>query len=380
MTDVTKLNTTIPPTLYIYILNGRQLSIRREKIKAIVKVIAECYQNLPGYTGNLVIPKFITSHDPVELEPKLNELKDIIAYERCGDEDFDRFMEQMNIETLSNTFKHQDVWRLIGETSGNTAESLHLVIEDDTVIMKEGMDGLKDVLSFVSDGSNNDTWDMMFLGLSQPNAEDKSLSISLSPVSNTFKIVPSKEAYFLSKSAAARLYKTWTESKITYSLRIQLSKFLHQNPSFKAVFPNRRVTIDGSKVGFFATSIHNSNLLIYNGEYVELFNIYNMPIAEMSSKLARATELYNVTRQLNSPDMTHIYGIILVRAGRLNEAEEIFTLAIEQTKQAQGILNNRGDLCNNIVNLYKDMQTDIAKISATPSKYSMPGSTIPFLD
>ena len=53
-----------------------------------------------------------------------------------------------------------------------------------------------------------------------------------------------------------------------------------------------------------------------------------------------------------------------------DEAEDVLKLALDQTRQSQGILNNRCDICNNIVNLYEKLQTDIKTISKNPSKYS----------
>ena len=358
------------PTLYLFIINARHLSIRRDKVKTIVKQIADIYKYR-------VIPKFITTNDPVDLEPQLANMKDRIGYDQCGDQDFDKLLEVLNIETLSNLFKHMDVWSQITNGVYNPND-LFLVIEDDTVIMNDNIQQFRDLFDYLinNNNNNNSQWDILFPGLAQPN-NTTSKEIELTTVSSIFKIIPSKESYFINKQTAHTLMKVFNETKISYSFRIAISKYLFTTTknaininSIKAMIPNRRCTIDGSKLGFFPTTIHNNNLLLYNGEYMELFTIFTLPVDEIKRQFQRAKQIYNSTKHINSPDITQIFGVILMKLEKYDEAEDILKLAIDQTKQAQGILNNRCDICNNIVNLYEKLQTDISHISKNPSKYS----------
>lgn len=352
-------------TLYLFIINARHLSIRREKIKAIVKQIADNYKYR-------VIPKFISTNDPVDIEPKLATMNDRFSYEQCGDIDFDRLIEVLNIETLSNIFKHTDVWQSISSGIYN-ANDLFLVIEDDIILVEQNIQSLRDVLEYVSISSNNSNWDLLFPGLAQP-ANVSTKDIELVHVSSVFKVIPSKESYFINKNTADVLLKVFNDSKITYSLRVQLSKFLFTNKDticpIKAMIPNRRCTIDGSKLGFFPTSLHNNNILLYNGEYMEMYKIFTQSILEIKQQLSRVKQIYTITKHIASPDITHLYAVILMKIENYDEAEDILKLALEQTRQAQGILNNRCDICNNIINLYEKQQDDISTISKNPSKYS----------
>jgi tetratricopeptide (TPR) repeat protein len=136
------------------------------------------------------------------------------------------------------------------------------------------------------------------------------------------------------------------------------------------MIPNRRCTIDGSKLGFFATTLHNNNILLYNGEYMELFNILIQNPEDIKKLLGRAKQIYNLTKHMASPDITHIYAVILMKVDNFDEAEDYLNLALEQTRKFQGIINNRCDICNNIINLYEKLQSDISTISKNPSKYT----------
>lgn len=353
------------PTLYLFIINARHLSIRRDKIKAVVKQIAELYKYR-------VIPKFISTNDPIDIEPLLANMKDRIVYEQCGDPDYDRLLDVLNIETLSNIFKHMDVWGQITNGVFNNND-LFLVIEDDTVIMESNIQQFRELFEYLTNNSNSSQWDLLFPGLAQPN-NSIGMPIELTPVTSIFKVIPSKESYFINKSTAAHLLQVSNETKISYGLRIQLSKYLFTNKSMingiKAMIPNRRCTIDGSKLGFFPTTLHNNNILLYNGEYMELFNIFVQSPHEIKEKFSRAKQIYNSTKHIASPDITHIYAVLLMKMENYDEAEDVLKLALDQTRQAQGILNNRCDICNNIVNLYEKLQTDIKTISKNPSKYS----------
>ena len=370
-------NQTSNPILYLFVINARNLTIRRDKVKAIVKQITDIYKYR-------VIPKFITTNDPSDLEPRIANMKERICYDKCGDAEYDALIEVLNIETLSNTFKHIDVWTQIINGVYNPND-LFLVIEDDTIIMNDNIQPFSDLFNYLTDTNTNTNakWDILFPGLAQPN-NITNKEIELTPVVSSFKIIPSKESYFINKHAANILLKVLNENKITYSLRVTLSKYLFtvnanntsnannasNANSIKAMIPNRRCTIDGSKLGFFPTSLHNNNILVYNGEYMELFSIYAQSIDEITQKYSRVTQIYNLTKHINSPDLTHLFGAILMKLEKYEEAEDILKIAIDQIRQNQGMLHIQCDICNSIVKLYEKLQNDITSISNIPSKYN----------
>ena len=183
------LSNPIDPTLYVFIINARHLAIRRERIKGVVKQIADLYKYR-------VIPKFISTNDPGDLEPMLANMKDRISYDQCGDADYDKLLEMLNIEVLSNYFKHADVWLQITNGVYNPND-LFLVIEDDCSIMPQTIQQVHQLLTYVSDVSNHSSWDMLFPGLAQPKDMNNTGTIELTNVVDTFKVIPSKESYFI---------------------------------------------------------------------------------------------------------------------------------------------------------------------------------------
>jgi hypothetical protein len=361
-------------TLNVYIINAKPLSIRRDKIKGFVKLVAELYPHM-------VLPKFITTNDVAEIEPKIQEINGRMLYEPCGDPEFDSALQQIGIENISNIYKHVDVWRSIS-TNPTAEDSLHLVIEDDVVVMQDNVDNVKRILKYVDDdisgnNMNQDTWDMLFLGLAPPKPANDTADISLNKV---FKVLPSKEAYFIKKRVATKLCDEWSNCKITHSLRLQLSKYLFNHPEIKAMYPDIRVTVDGSKLGLYPSTTAGQNILIYNGGFMEMLKIFLKPTDEIKDLFPKVKDHYNNIKSMGSPDVTQIYGMILHKLKRFDEAEEALLLALDQTRKAQGLFNNRCALGQNIVNVYKDLQNDIASLSVNPSKYSIESTLIPLKD
>lgn len=360
------------PTLNIYVVHAKHLTTRRDRIKEVVKTIAGLYPHT-------VLPKFIGTSESVDLTSKLAELNPRMDYNPSGDKDFDQLINILNIEHISNIFKHIDAWKAISESPDD--QQIHLVIEDDVTMFQEQQTNMKSVLDYVKEsGTGTDTntqWDIMFLGVA--NSVPDHTKITLQPIP---KILPSKDAYFINKKTATRFLSEWTTAKMTHSLRVQLSKYLFTNKNeIKAVFPGLRATVEGSKIGFHPTSTNSTNILIFNTQYMEMFRIYIQCTSEADIKkhMNKLTELYMSLKNLNSPDVSHLYAQICEKSGQIEMAEEKLREAIDLTKKGQGLLNNRTALSVHVIAIYKKLQKDHTTTSKLPSKYAHP-CTIPLKD
>jgi hypothetical protein len=94
------------------------------------------------------------------------------------------------------------------------------------------------------------------------------------------------------------------------------------------------------------------------------------PHADVEKECALITKIYESIASLNSPEIMQVYGILLFRAKRFKEAQSIMMESLENVQKQQGLLNSRSELLNNIIDMYKDMQTDIPELLKTKSKYS----------
>ena len=184
------------------------------------------------------------------------------------------------------------------------------------------------------------------------------------------KVLPCKESYFITQQTAKAMFDSWT--KYRYTMRVQMSWYMKCNPTLRVLYPVQRCFLDGSKVGITPSTLHPNNMLVFNREYMDLYSFLAKPEEEIKRSLPAIQETYKAVEHLRNPDIIHIMGVLLFKAGKLQEAEKVLHLAVEEVKKQQGLLNARSDLLNNFVQLYEHMQTDLKEIFATPSKFTDP--------
>jgi tetratricopeptide (TPR) repeat protein len=152
-------------------------------------------------------------------------------------------------------------------------------------------------------------------------------------------------------------------------MRIQWSYWFSQNPDVKVCIPSKRIFLDASKLGIMPSSIHANNMLIFNREFVELTKIAALQEKDLKTKMKEAEQLYTAVLHMNSPDVMSVYGGILMKSGKLNEAKIMFMNALEILKVHNCKVNSAGDLYQNLINIHEKLQTDVAKITSQPSIY-----------
>jgi len=337
------------PRLKVFIIHTSILTNRMEKLDPIIKFIKESGK-LTGYTVEI---SMIISPDPGVLYPTLEELQKKISYDKSGNELFDQCIQVLSLEMISNIEKHKDALSKISKYK-DSEEDLYLIIEDDMIILQDCLKNFEELLKL--DHKNLD-WDLIILGLSKNIATNTPQKLeNIKELSDTGKVLPSKEAYFIRKNVATKLLAEFEKYKFTY--RIQLSYFIYNNSDIKVYYPSKRTTVDGSKLGLFTSSIHSNNILTFNNEYMQMYNYLSMSKEDIQKNMSNITALYKTVKGLNSCDFTHLYGLLKIKADFLKEGEEILLEALEQIRKSQGLLNGRSDLANNLVELYRHLQTD----------------------
>ena len=368
----------------VYIINAKHLTQRLEKFMKVIQYIAQ-QAKLLGY-GNINC-NTMRVYDKEDIEANLKEYADRISYDKTNSAVYDGMIEQLSVEVISNIEKHKHCWKIISQSLSANDNDLNLIMEDDAMILNDHLDNVKDMLTYMKDSNNDSQWDLLFLGLTQRH--DTSGDFTIAPTSSIYEhVICSKEAYFINRSTAKRMYDSWCTNKVTHSLRIQLSKYLENNKDIKAMFTNRRVTIDGSKLGFFPTSIHRGNFLSFNSEFNALVKLYHGIVMALDTKnkeesmklFQEAKKIYKVTQSQPtlSSDFSNVYGMILAKLEKYDEAEEIFARGLKDLEEQQGLINGNTEILVNAVNNYRFLQTDVAGLFAKKSKYET--DEIPMLD
>ena len=234
----------------------------------------------------------------------------------------------------------------------------YMCIEDDCVFLPQFVENLENFLENVA----LDNWDILFLCVSQPEEQK---GFKYYDTRNIFKILPSKECYMITCETATKLLPALEKMDLQY--RIQLSDWIDKNPEINSKYITKRVSVEGSKVGIMPSSVNNNNILVYNSDYLKLFN---MVLGKDPLDIDVATKIYNLSSHLNSPDIIHLYAVILFKSEKLSEAKELFMEAIKQCFLKNGKLDKNTELLNNAINICGLYQPDRDSYREIPSKYS----------
>jgi hypothetical protein len=353
--------------LKIFIIHTQDLIVRGQKLEILIKNLKAIGKDC-GYTVNTTL---IIQPDASILQPQIETLQKVVSYDQVGDPDFDKLTQILSLEMLSNFEKHKEVWRKIKNSASESEsenDTFYLVLEDDTILLNECVENLKSMLNLIKERSD---WDLIMLGLSNSiDPRDKQTLVS----TDKLKLFPSKESYLIRKKVATKMLEDFGIYRFTF--RIQLSWYIYNNKDIRTFHPLKRVFIDGSKLGLFPSSINSNNVLVFNSEYMFLYEMLSKTKEEIIANMDKINKIYDTVKPLNNPDFQHIYGLIKIKADMLQDGEASLLLAVDQMKATQGILNSRSDLSNNLIELYKHLQPDLDTLLNLPSKYGKDCSLI----
>jgi len=237
-----------------------------------------------------------------------------------------------------------------------------MVIEDDAFLLPEGKDILQELVKTLQE--QRDSWDMVLLSLSDKTA-NPSDAIRIKPYKDIGTIIPSKEGYFVQHNIVDQLLAE-TET-IRFPMRIQLSYVIVNNTSMRVFYPTKRIVLDGSKLGLFCSSINPNNMLIYNREYMELWEFMKQDAGTLPVKQIR--DLYKTVAHIQNPDIMHLYSVLLFKAGEVMEAQDVLSEAVQLAKKQFGVVTASSDMLNNLINMHEASQRDLVEALGKESKY-----------
>lgn len=305
----------------------------------------------------------VLNPDPSALQTKIQQLSDRVKYDKTGYAELDAASSVLNLEEISNYEKHREVWRRI--RAEVKPDELCIVIEDDTLFIP---DSAKNFEGFLDNPRTKD-WDLYLMSVATHAPEGGPARVLLS-IADTMQMIPSKCAYAL-RPVPEVLNTLLDETEvIRFNMRVQLSYLFQKRRDFRAIVSTRQCFMEGSKVGLFPSTVHPNNLLIFNQEYMELFRILQTPNQPMNdATAATATTLYERVKHIQSPDLLHLYAVILFKCKKVKEAGELLKTAVEWTQLQHGFLAPQSEILNNLINMHEHMQWDLPEFLSTPSKY-----------
>lgn len=342
------------PNLYIYSIHTVLFNERQCMVHNALKIIREL-AIAEGYNVNMV---FITKPDTDSIDIKSLETR--VNYNPTNDALFDKHINTLSLPQISQIMKHEAVWDKIVLTSKD--DDLNLVIEDDVLIAEDSKCFLTQL--FKNKATFSQSWDILFLGLMSGIVPTESLDIR--PTSQIYKILPCKEAYFINKKTAFRLKGGLSTIKFTLSMYLSHSIATLNLDSY---YLNKRITIDGSKLGIVPSTIRNNNMLILNADAMHLTELSKQTPNDIEKYLKDVNDINNRLQQFQSPNVMHLYAKCYLQAKKYKEALPLMEKAIGMMQSRKGCLGNTSELVQDLIKIYGYQQHDLPELLSKKSKW-----------
>jgi GR25 family glycosyltransferase involved in LPS biosynthesis len=282
---------------------------------------------------------------------------------------YQKFQRPLNPAELSNYERHRTAVEVIQKGSHS---DYHLVLEDDVYVLPVFEKAWTEFLLQLREGRSPglpETYFALFSITQQTMGSAEPFHwkpYTTHPLTDTQPLIPSKEMYMIHPKLAAQLYTFMTG--IQCDARQTISRWMYSHLQKECfLFPSKRLSFDGSKLGMFPSSIHPNNLLIYNQEFMEMLQLLSHSEKKTRGNVLR---LYRAIERLQAPDAIHLYAVLMYQIGDFEEASSAFKKAIEEMHRQGGFLSRGSEMIHNAIEFYKQCQKEeLATIQSKPSKY-----------
>lgn len=344
--------------LYIYCIHTQISKFRALNSQNVIEKL----RNAAIENNFIVKIILILKPDPSDLQPNIDELQKKVKQDTTCNELYNNYKQPFNIQMISNFEKQKETWKRIYNTQINDSDNAYFyIIEDDAYLLPDSCDNFKKLLDFIK--NINCKWDMIFSCI--PYKETNTFEII---DINNINIISSKESYFITQRCARRLYDSF--DNYIYIIRIQLSQYLINNNGFNIFFTNKRITIDGSKIGAFPSLIHETNHLVYNSEYMQLYSYLLKDKNEINKDFVQISKIHKSVECIKNSDIELLYSKILLKIGNIENAKNTLLLALTYAKTNNALLNNRCEIINMLIDISGKTQNDLEKLINNTSKYT----------
>lgn len=295
----------------------------------------------------------IDSPDEKDINENIELYNSKINYEKEGNEVYDKLIQGLTINQISNMEKHKKGLEIVDE------KSINLIIEDDLIISKEYIENIEKIFNKILKNKNID---ILILSDFIYNNND----LELVNYNNYKKILISKSSYIINKKTADRLKQNLEIFK--YDMKTLLSKFMDENKDLNKYMLNKCTFLEGSKIGLFLSSTKSKNFLSQNSEFIELVKITNKEnITQEDYNIGE--NIYKNLDYLNNADIQHLFGILNFKYKNIDLAKKYMTLATLNLKKNLGYISKSHEILNNTINIYKYDQLLLNDCKNNISKY-----------
>lgn len=349
--------------LNIYVINSTHLVNRTDFINKTLSKIKNCLSEKMKI--NFYSTQSPTSFD---IQTNIKKYNERVKYEKeegeLADDDFHKQIQSLNLQKISNIEKHRNVLQIISKGSN---DDLYLVLEDDVILADDYLQNVNELFDFLMLEEHNNKWDILLTCIAKTD-EQKSLTLHDS-IEKT-KILINKSSYFIKPNTASLLFNYLYIFK--YNLKCSISKFIKDNQTtIKTKILNKHTFLEGSKIGFFPTSVNNSNFLFQNMSYVYISSIFHNENDITDTILSNILQKYNEIKHFNNPDILYLMSKVYFKRKEYNIAKQYAMDACNEMKKQNGLISKSSEILNYTIDIFQYQEDLILKECKTKkSKYN----------
>lgn len=261
---------------------------------------------------------------------------------------FKPLFQDMKVRQLSNALKHVAAIQHIACINPDDIDgaSWHLVLEDDAMINDPSA-----ILAACAAAPSDA--DILFFGLptSLPHPVNGAIRYDLL---EGVKLLPACDAYAVRRRTARFLSPSLLP--IRFRTDVHLS-WIIATASLTTYLTSPNLSVDGSKIGVYVSTIESNNHLRFNAEYMKLMSSETtMPIADIVSCVS--------TMPFGAhPDAQVLLGRRLAAAGQHQAAKDVFKAALEVYTTEGGVVGIESVFMSVYLDLFKhDQEMDLLRM------------------
>ena len=290
----------------------------------------------------------VTTPNPENVDPET--IKTRVKLERLEDVKWDPHVRNMHVAQVSNALKHFRCLEMIAASEDEDA--LHLVVEDDVCYGDKIGDDLVEVHDLLAARQD---WDAVFLGMPGRSRERTARELPTIQESTFSTVLPSCESYVVTVAAARRLVTGYLP--VRFATNKHLS-YMFDKGSYSVRFSEPNLFSDGSKSGRFVSTLDPSNILIYNQEWVNAYNVVVKAQTALDEQaVSDGIAKLDASPVKEHPDMLNMKAMLRVLQKDYHEAHALFAKAYAGYLQNHAIVNNESTFLRNYIANFKHVQT-----------------------
>lgn len=354
--------------LQIFVVYSQHLDERMKYINSTIDFIKKKAEAL-NYKVDISI---VSEPSREQIDKNIEAFNKRVKYEKYPEDskenrEFNSLITPLNSCQISNIEKHRIIYQNIMQqnTMQQNTNNICLILEDDVVIGQEYIQNVEILLKKLKEKTLGE-WDMIFTCLPPVNTNEDS-KLQLHPISSTFNQLMCKSSYIIKPAIAKRLFD-FTET-FKFTLKNGLSRFIYENKDIKAMYVNKHIFLEASKIGIVPTTINPNNFLFQNNQFISLVNISNKTDLKPID-IQEANALYDAIKHMDSADVLHLMGVIHYKSKDYTNAKKYMLDAIASLKKNKGYLQQNSEILNNCINMHQYEQIYLDECKQLQSKYS----------